>query len=97
MKYSKVESGLTASPSKGVELTEMEGEGILYSHEQTKMLYLNDSALVVWQLCDGHRTVAEIVDLLASEFADMQNEVRLEVPDLIENFVDEGVLELVAK
>ena len=97
MNASKATLDLIATPIKGIELTEMEGEGILYWREQTKMLYLNESARVIWQLCDGSRTVSEIVDALAPEFPGLETEVSLQVPELIEQFVAEGVLELVAK
>ena len=97
MTLSKAILDLIAKPIEGIELTEMEGEGILYWREQTKMLYLNESARVIWQLCDGGRTVSEIMDALAAEFPGLETEVSLQVPELIAQFVAEGVLELVTK
>jgi len=95
MNLSKSTSHHIARPVEGIELTEMEGEGILYWPEQTKMVYLNESARVIWQLCDGGRTVSEIVDVLAAEFPDRQTEVSLHVRETIEQFAAEGVMELV--
>ena len=97
MNLGKGSFDLVARPIDGVELTEMEGEGILYWREQAKMLYLNETARVTWQLCDGDRTVPEIADILAAEFPDLQTEVTLQVKELIEQLAAEGVLELVAK
>jgi hypothetical protein len=90
-------SGLVPRPVQGIELSEMEGEGILYWHEKATMLYLNESARVIWQLCDGARTVSEIVRALEAEFPEVANEVSLQVPETIEQFAAEGVLELAAK
>ena len=97
MNLSKATLDHIATPIEGIELTELEGEGILYCREQTKMLYLNESARVIWQLCDGGRTVSEIVDALAAEFPGLETEISFQVPELIAQFVAEGVLELVAK
>ena len=96
MNLSKATLDHIARPIEGIELTEMEGEGILYWREQTKMVYLNESARVIWQLCDGNRAVSEIVDVLAAEFPDRQVEVSLQVRETIEQFAAEGVLDLVA-
>jgi len=97
MLAAKTTSVLVPRPLEGVELSEMEGEGILYWHENTKMLYLNESARVIWQLCDGVRTVSEIARTLAAEFPEVAGEVSLQVPETIDQFAAEGVLELVAK
>ncbi len=53
-------------PLGGVDLADMEGEWVLYSYERETMIYLNDSAHVIWRLCDGKRTVKEITDVLAN-------------------------------
>jgi len=90
----KATLGLVPVPQDGIELAELDGEGVLYCHEKMTMVYLNESASVIWRLCDGHRTVAEIIDALAEAFPDVANEVSLDVPGMIELFVREGVLEL---
>ena len=85
---------LVPTPQQGLELAELEGEGVLYCPETMKMVYLNDSASIIWRLCDGYRTVVDIIDALADAFPDAANEVSLDVPEMIEMFVREGVVEL---
>jgi pyrroloquinoline quinone biosynthesis protein D len=72
----------------------MDGEGVLYCYEKATMVYLNESAIVVWRLCDGQRTVGEIVGLLANAYPDAADKVRSDVSELVEHFVQEGVLEM---
>jgi hypothetical protein len=84
-------------PVEGLQLSEMEGEAILYWQEKTKMISLNESARVIWQLCDGTRTVSEITSELVASFPEMADEIRAQVPKTIKQFVDEGVLELAGK
>jgi hypothetical protein len=45
-------------------LEQLDNELLLYHPSDTKILYLNQSASLVWGLCDGEHSVAEIIDLL---------------------------------
>ena len=81
-------------PQDGIELAEIEGEGVLYCHEKMTMIYLNESASLIWRLCDGRRTIADIIDAIADAFPDQANAVSLDVPETIELFVRERMLEL---
>jgi len=82
-------------PREGFQLAELEGESLLYSHEKMAMVYLNESAAAIWRLCDGERTVAEIVEVLAAAFPDLAGSIGAEVPEMIERLVNEDVMELV--
>jgi Coenzyme PQQ synthesis protein D (PqqD) len=70
----------------------MDGEYLIYSPEASKALFLNSSAALIWNLCDGQRTVQEIVELLADNYPgiDMDAEVRT----AIDRLCLEGVLQL---
>ena len=81
-------------PQAGVELSELEGESVLYHPERMTMMYLNESANIIWRLCDGRRTVASIIDTLAREFPEQANAVAIDVREAIDQFVREGVVEL---
>ena len=72
----------------------MDGESLLYSHEKMAMIYLNESAAAIWRLCDGERTVAEIIEVLAASFPDVARSIGADVPEMIEQLVREEVMEL---
>ena len=38
-------------------LEQLDGEMVLYHPSETKILYFNQTASLIWQLCDGERTV----------------------------------------
>jgi len=90
----RADSSCIPMPREGIELAEIEGESVLYDPKHMTMLYLNESASVVWRLCDGRRTVASIVETLAEAFPEATNEVSLDIPEAIDLFAREGVLEL---
>ena len=72
----------------------MEGEGLLYSHEKMTLIYLNESAAVIWRLCDGQRTVAQVVDFLKSAYPDLSPQLDGDVCGMIQQFIDRDMLEL---
>src|SRR5262245_12886650 len=76
----------------GFFVEEMEGENLLYRLGGHKAIHLNDTATVIWKLCDGSRTVEDIIDLLAKEYPGSESAVAADVRDAIELLVGEGAL-----
>jgi len=72
----------------------MDGETVLYGEAAKKMIYLNESATAVFQLCDGQRSVLEIIDLLTAAYPDESAAMRQDVVRVIDYLVQEGVLRL---
>lgn len=79
-------------PRKGFQLEEMDGETLLYRHSTKKLIYLSESAAVVWKLCDGQRTAREIVSLLAEAYPEAREDVSNDVVEAIDNLIREGAL-----
>jgi pyrroloquinoline quinone biosynthesis protein D len=75
-------------------LEEMDGEALLYRHATRKTVYLNESAAVVWKLCDGHRSVQQIIDVLADAYPDARSHVAADVWYAVNNLVREGAVRL---
>jgi hypothetical protein len=51
-------------------------------------IYLNETATVIWKLCDGTRSVKEIIDLLVEAFPDAASDVRADVKETIDERCD---------
>jgi len=81
------------TPCRDFTIEHLEGETILYRHSLKKMIYLNESAAVVWTLCDGRRTVADIVDLLVKNYPGVADTVAADVKEVIADLTREGALE----
>ncbi len=75
-------------------LEEIDGENLLYGSVAKKAFHLNESASAVWKLCDGTRTIQEIVDLLAQAYHGDPSVIRGDVMQTIDQLVREGVLAL---
>ena len=72
----------------------MDGETVLYEEAVKKMIYLNESATAVFQLCDGQRSVLQIIELLTAAYPDESAAMRQDVVSVIDYLVQEGVLRL---
>jgi pyrroloquinoline quinone biosynthesis protein D len=76
----------------GFFVEEMEGENLLYRLGTHKAIHLNETATLIWKLCDGSRTVQDIVDLLNKEFPDAGADIAVDVREAVELLAGEGAL-----
>ena len=53
---------------------QMDGELLIYDLERDRALCLNETSALVWQACDGKRTVADINDLLGKQLKTQTDE-----------------------
>ena len=78
----------------GYRLEELDGELLLYHPAQTTILYCNPSASVIWQLCDGERTIEEISILLAAAFEQNLETITTDVESTLDLFCKHRAIEL---
>lgn len=81
-------------PVDGYRVEEIDGELLLYHPQSTATVYMNNTAALVWQLCDGQRDVAEIVDILAESFPESDSRVDDDVLRALTSFREQGALNL---
>lgn len=74
---------------------EMDGEALVYRHAAKQGIYLNGTATVIWRLCDGTRSVDEIIRALSEIYPDQTPDITSDVYDTIDRLVGLGALKLV--
>ena len=74
-------------------LEDMDGEMLLYQPRTAPTLHLNDSSAVIWNLCDGERSVGEIVDALREAFPEQASEIEADVSQVINELLKSAVLQ----
>jgi hypothetical protein len=57
-------------PIANVATEVVDGEVLLYHPGQTRAVYLNPTAAVVWGLCDRNRSVRDIIRVIAESYPD---------------------------
>jgi len=76
----------------GYFIEEMEGECLLYRIGAHKAIHLNESASLIWKLCDGTRSAEDITAFLQQEYPDAQARVTEDVLEAIAQLIREGAL-----
>jgi hypothetical protein len=70
----------------------IDGELLLYHLDQTQILYCNQTASLIWNLCDGTRPVDEIVELLKAAYPEAAGEIASDVHSTLKTFLDSGAI-----
>lgn len=80
------------APAPGYVLEELDGELLLFEPQSGRIVQTNATAALVWGLCDGRRTLAEITALLAAAYPAQAVEVAADVPRVAAELLELGVL-----
>jgi hypothetical protein len=76
-------------------LEAIDDELLLFHPSQPQMLYCNETASMIWQLCDGQRTPQEIVALLVTAFPEAADRMADDVKATLKQFLEHGAIEFV--
>ena len=79
-------------PVEGFHMETLDGETILLHPARSLVIYSNPTAALIWQLCDGIRSVEDIVNLLCEAYPESQDEIRRDVPEAVQLLVERGAL-----
>ena len=73
-------------------IEDMDGESLLYHPGTTTTLHLNQPSLLVWNLCDGKNSVAEVINILQQAFPDQNEQIAEDVVAVIAELSEKKVL-----
>jgi len=73
----------------------LDGEAVIFHPVSKKVVHASPSAALIWELCDGVRSVAEIIGLIAGRFPEAREEIEQDVPESLQIFVENGLVEWV--
>lgn len=76
-------------------LEPLDGELLLYHPGQTQIMYCNDTASLVWQLCNGQHSVPEIIKLLSEAYPEAADAIAADVESTLQQFAEHGAIEFV--
>jgi len=76
----------------GYRIETLDDEILLYNPAQTRVIALNASASLVWQLCDGTRSRSEIVALISEAYPEA-DAVAADVDELLATLRGAGAIE----
>ena len=73
----------------------IDGEMLLFHPGETKIMYCNQSASLIWRLCDGQRTLEDITSLLSQAFPEAADTIPAEVEATLRQFHGHGAIEYI--
>lgn len=69
-------------------------ETLVFCPARSETVYLSETAALVWSLCDGTRTVQQIVGLLAAAYPDAAGRVAGDVDQTLRLLQERGAVRL---
>ena len=75
-------------------LESIDDELLLFHPSQTTIIYCNSTASLVWQLCDGERTVADIIHLLKEAYPEAKDLLIGDIQTSLNQFAQQGAIRL---
>ena len=76
-------------------LEKMDNELLLFNPQDLVVLYLNESASVIWQLCDGQHTIPQMASLISEAYPEAAPNILGDVQETVKMFKDKGAVILV--
>ncbi len=76
-------------------LEKMDDELLLFNPAETKILYCNESASLIWQLCDGTHSASEIVAILTEAYPEAADVIAADVDATLAKFLEQAAIEYV--
>jgi hypothetical protein len=87
-------SGTVPRQGRYTAVEEMDQESLIYRRPSRTAIYLNETATLVWKLCDGARSVEDIIALLSESYPEQAAEIRADVTETVRQLVESGALVL---
>lgn len=75
-------------------MEELDDEVLLYNPTNNKTLYINKSASVIWQLCNGQQTTDEIISMIQDAYPGDNDSLKRDILDTLRNLADNDAVSL---
>ena len=75
-------------------LEELDNELLLYHPTKTTTVYMNETASIIWRLCDGKRTVGDIIRLIEESYPEAAPGIEEDVESTLNLFIEHGAVSL---
>jgi hypothetical protein len=82
----------TINPDYHVE--QFDNEVVLFTLNGGQVVSLNQTAHLVWRLCQQGITVGEMIELLVEAYPDQADAIRADVIDALETMAGHGIIEI---
>lgn len=71
----------------------MDGELLLFHPTQTTIIACNAIASLIWQLCNGQRSIQDVVNLLQAAYPEAKDAIAADVEVTLQQLARHGAIE----
>lgn len=71
-----------------------DGEITVYHPTLTTSVYLNETGALIWELCDGKRSVADIISVLTEIYPESDEQIESDVKKVVLKLVENRIGQL---
>ncbi len=82
------------APVDGFQIETLDDEIVLLHPARNIIIHSNQTGALIWQLCDGARTIDEIAEILSAAYPESRAEISADVPAMIQTLTSRGALKL---
>jgi coenzyme PQQ biosynthesis protein PqqD len=79
-------------PVEGFQVENLDGEIVLLHPARNLIIYSNQTGALIWQLCNGQRSVTDIIQLLSAAYPEAQAQIAVDVPETLQTLLTRGAL-----
>lgn len=76
-------------------MEELDDEVLLYNPTNNKTLYINKSASVIWQLCNGEQTTEEIISMIQEAYPGDKEGLQRDILDTLNSLAENDVVSVI--
>ena len=80
-------------PAPGYQLEVLDGEILLFHPASLTIMHSNESGTLIWQLCNGQRTVGDIVALLQAAYPESAAAIEHDVLEVLQTWFQNGAIQ----
>lgn len=80
----------------GLTVEQIDGDLILLDVSSSTVAHINQTAALVFQMCDGKRTVEDIIAILSAAYPESEADILRDVVAAVESLLNQHFLEAAA-
>lgn len=69
----------------------IDGEITVYHPTLTTSVYLNETGALIWELCNGERSIADIISILTEIYPESGDQIAADVKDVVLKLVENNI------
>jgi hypothetical protein len=78
--------------SSDFRLEKLDDEFLLFHPAKAQLLYCNETASLIWQLCDGAHCSSEIISILIEAYPETARAISADVEETLKQFLEYGAI-----